>query len=89
MMSGACTAHDHGLPQLDHVGDVKDRRVLARVLVRRNDAVLILNGHVVSSEWHHLGPEASMEVSQRGLLERLQAVRRESELYWTHPCSGS
>ncbi len=59
------------VPQLDHVRHVKESGILAGVLVRGQNSILVLNGHVPAGKGNHLAAVLAVEVSQHSLLQHL------------------
>jgi hypothetical protein len=58
---------------LEHVRDVKERGLGARVDVRGDEAeVAVHERHVPAAEGHHLGVLGDVQAVQRGLARRLQ-----------------
>jgi len=52
-------------PQLAHVRDIEQRRLLAAMAVLGNDAAGVVDRHLVAGKGHHLCAELDMQVEQR------------------------
>ena len=55
--------------QLAHVRDVEQRGRLPALPVLGQDAVRVVDRHLVARERHHLGAELDMQIVQRGVPE--------------------
>ena len=69
------------ITRLTHMGDVKQARLLARMLVLAHDPQRILDGHVIAGKRHHLAAELDMECV-KGCLEKRAGHR-------SGPCMGA